>query len=250
MIGTGSLLSWRLKLTLQLCNRNTQGLTFRANLQRGLPCVAGVACAACLTMSYYTRILTPSADVIGFDDLEALLKSTYRVRLQLELGTVDEWEQVLVMWPDGRPAFQVERNPVKEGSLAEEELGEFAEWLASPEALPKKGAEWVAQYLKKVKCIYASQLMDFKNPKVFEVQELFLATLHDNLGGIFQADHEGFTNEAGYHVVWDFADDAKGPLRVALQMGNGWVPFEIELSNPQHRREFLKGRIPPSAIPI
>lgn len=48
-------------------------------------------------------------------------------------------------------------------------------------------------------------------------------------GGILQADAEAFSNEDGYHIHWQFSDDATG---------------EMDLGEPSHRGSFWRGEVP------
>jgi hypothetical protein len=61
---------------------------------------------------------------------------------------------------------------------------------------------------------------------------------------IVQADGEGFTNEDGYHIIWDFSDQVTGPWWMAVLVNGRWVPFKMDLANRGHREAFLAGRVP------
>jgi len=64
---------------------------------------------------------------------------------------------------------------------------------------------------------------------------------------IMQADGEGFSNEDGYHILWQFSERVTGPWWMAVLQSDRWVPFQMELGNPEHRRAFLEGKVPPGA---
>jgi hypothetical protein len=61
---------------------------------------------------------------------------------------------------------------------------------------------------------------------------------------IIQADGEGFSNEDGDHILWQFSDRVSGPWWMAVLQGDKWVPFEMDLGNMKHRAAFLDGRVP------
>jgi hypothetical protein len=63
-------------------------------------------------------------------------------------------------------------------------------------------------------------------------------------GGILQADAEGFTNEDGYHILWQFSDGAKGQWNMAVLDQGNWVAFKMNLGDPGQRKAFLEGRVP------
>jgi hypothetical protein len=63
-------------------------------------------------------------------------------------------------------------------------------------------------------------------------------------GGILQADIEGFSNEAGYHILWQFEDSVKGPWWMGVLQDGEWVHFKMGLGNQKHRAAFLRGEVP------
>jgi hypothetical protein len=67
------------------------------------------------------------------------------------------------------------------------------------------------------------------------------------VGGVLQADSEGFTNEDGYNILWQFSDGVKGKWNMAILEDEKWIPFEMDLGNAEQRREFFDGRVPPGA---
>jgi hypothetical protein len=66
-------------------------------------------------------------------------------------------------------------------------------------------------------------------------------------GGIFQADGEGFSNEDGYHAVWQFSDRVSGPWWMGVLQDDRWVHFEMELGDASQRAAFLRGEVPAGA---
>ena len=71
------------------------------------------------------------------------------------------------------------------------------------------------------------------------------------VGGIIQADNEGFSNEDGYHILWQFADDVSGNWNMAVKnfFGN-WTNFTMNLGDQRQREEFWKGSVPKGAIKL
>jgi hypothetical protein len=63
-------------------------------------------------------------------------------------------------------------------------------------------------------------------------------------GGVIQADGEGFSNEDGYHILWQFPDDVTGDWWMAVLKDGEWEAFQMDLGNPAHRAAFKAGRIP------
>lgn len=198
-------------------------------------------------MSYYLRLLTPTVKPIAAETLRRGLEQAGRDDLVLVVDETEderEWTAIVAYTPAGDALGLLTRDVVEKESLAAEEIEDFTAELQ--EALPKSGARWVRDYLAKVKTIYAVQVMAGAETEAGEgAPGLILNVLQQKLGGIIQADGEGFSNEAGHHVVWQFDDNVEGPWTIAvLASDKTWAAYEIELSNPAHRAAFLEGRAP------
>lgn len=60
-----------------------------------------------------------------------------------------------------------------------------------------------------------------------------------------QADFEGFSNENGHHILWQFGEDVEGEWHIAVLDHKGkWVAFTVDLGDPEHKQAFLDGRVP------
>jgi len=134
--------------------------------------------------------------------------------------------------------------------LGHDELEEFMEEIQGDQ--PTSGAEWLRNYLPKATVIYVLQLLDGTDVNdgwagVHSVQN----RLWDRCGGILQADLEGFTNDGGYHILWQFGKTQLGNGRWLSLLPDGkWQAFEMMLDNPEQKKAFLDGRVPPGAILI
>lgn len=194
-------------------------------------------------MAYYVRLLSTSDQVIPVRDLVTSLEGS---TLTVESGTDDAWGQLLLAHTNGREIAAIERNTVGHESMAAEELQEFLE--ESHELKPTSGAEWLRGFLPKVKTIYAFQILS--GAEVNDGWSAITAVktkLWNDLGGIFQADGEGFSNEEGYHVVWQFSENVRGTWWMGLHKEGRWVHFEMELGDRAQREAFLRGEVPAGA---
>jgi hypothetical protein len=164
--------------------------------------------------------------------------------LTVEVGSEERWEQLLLTHRDGREIAVIERNEVVDGSLAEEEIDEFIEEVDS--LLPTRAAQWVAAYLRQVKTVYAFQVLSgVDEGEGWSELGALKSCLWSKLGGILQADGEGFSNEAGYHVVWQFSETVSGPWWMGILGEDGrWIHFQMELGNLAQRGQFLRGELP------
>jgi hypothetical protein len=62
-----------------------------------------------------------------------------------------------------------------------------------------------------------------------------------------QADNEGFFNEDGYHILWQFNESAEGDGWMAVLQDGQWIPFEMNRGNREQRQSFFEGQIPKGA---
>jgi hypothetical protein len=143
----------------------------------------------------------------------------------------------------------VERDVVSPGPLAEEETGEFMEAIA--DCKPASAPSWPRSRLPRTKVDYAFQMLgavDAANG--WDVGAAVYDGIRECRGGILQADGEGFTNEDGCHILWQFSDSVDGPWSMAvLREDGGWDRFETDMRNRNHRAAFLAGRVPDGVLP-
>jgi hypothetical protein len=103
-------------------------------------------------------------------------------------------------------------------------------------------------YLPGVKVIYAFQLLsgtDFEDGWA-PLHRLYNA-VWDHAGGILQSDGEGFSDENGFTILWQFSSSVTGKWNMGLLKDSRWVHFEMDLGNEQHRNAFLNGQVPDGA---
>lgn len=195
-------------------------------------------------MAYYTRVLSKDQEFPSRDELSQRLRADHPdYRLILEEGTEDEWESLLLAGTDGVEVAIVERNPVYDGSLGQDEVSDFLEDLE--DARPTCNVEWLTEYLEEVKTIYAFQhLQGAETVDGSNALHALRNALWERGEAILQADQEGFTNEEGYHVVWQFSDSVSGPWNMAVLQDGTWLHFSMDLGDPDHRAAFLNGEAP------
>jgi len=201
-------------------------------------------------MGYWTRILgTQDPDVNIKDIINALF--TNGMSATIEVGK-DElpncWTILEVANNKGQALVQIERNSVVDGSLGSEELMEFAEDIQ--DLRPESSVKWLTEYFKKVRVIYAFQMLNasFESGN-FEIVSTIREMIWAKTGGILQADNEGFSNEKGYTIVWQFDNSVKGEWCCAVVGAQGkWQNFKMDLGNVKQRHEFQDGLVPIDAI--
>ena len=197
-------------------------------------------------MGYYVRVLTPSQIVPDFATLCAAISTCPGVSLSMDNAGEFDWEHLLLEHDDGTAIAAIERNPVEPGRLGAAEIAEFLEGIENYK--PASAVERLKEYLPTVNCIYAFQILSGARsnggwPAIDTLRE----AIRDFAGGIIQADGEGFSNEEGSHILWQFSSSAKGPYRMALRQYGGWITFNMELSDPKQREAFLRDEVPQDA---
>jgi hypothetical protein len=198
-------------------------------------------------MGHYVRVLSTSAGCVSLSALKsALEKNKLQATLSTEDAAVEEWSQLILSHADGQEIACIERNRVEEGSLGSDELAEFAEEVA--DCKPANAAKWLLDYFPRVRCIYALQVLsgtDHKNG--WEIFGAIKNRIWSFAPAIIQADREGFTNEDGYHVLWQFSDSVDGTWWMGVLSGGRWKHFQMDLGDRRHRESFFQGQIPDGA---
>ena len=195
-------------------------------------------------MPYYTRVLSKDEESPSFEELAQLVRAGHPdYRLTVETGEQDEWEALLLSSVDEVEVAVVERNPVFDGSVGQDEIADFLEDLQ--ECKPESGVQWLTEFLGEVKTIYAFQhLQGAEMEEGGNVLHALRSALWERGDAIIQADNEGFTNEEGFHIVWQFSDSVSGPWNMGVLQDGTWHHFKMDLGDPDHRAAFLAGEVP------
>ena len=195
-------------------------------------------------MGYYTRVLSKDEAFPAFDELAGLIRDAHPdYRLVVESGDVEDWETLLLVGNDEVEVSVIERNPVEDGSTGQDEIAGFLE--ESRGCKPETGVQWLAEYLGEVKTVYAFQhLQGSETEEGSNALHALRSALWERGDAIIQADGEGFTNEDGYHIVWQFSDSVSGPWNMGVFQDGTWHHFKMDLGDPDHRAAFLEGEVP------
>jgi hypothetical protein len=195
-------------------------------------------------MGYYTRVLSKDEEFSALDELALFLRSGHPdYKLTIEDGSEDEWEILLLSSSDEVEVALIERNPVADGSIGQDEIAEFIE--GTEDCKPDSGVQWLHEFLAEVKTIYAFQhLQGSDTEEGGNALHALRAHLWERGDAILQADLEGFTNEEGFHIVWQFSDSVSGPWNMGVIQDGTWQHFTMDLGDPDHRAAFLSGEMP------
>ncbi len=200
-------------------------------------------------MPYYIRVLGSQDTDIHIDELlNALEVKGLTAKFELAPSeTPDKWTIIDIFNQDSEPLVQLERNSIIEGELGQEELNEFRDYIKNYK--PATAVKWLTNHFDKVKVIYAFQMLNaaFDDPN-FEIIGNIKTHIWNKTKGILQADYEGFTNEEGYHILWQFSETVTGNWSCAVRNWLGkWDKFIMDLGDRTQRQEFQEGRVPKKA---
>jgi hypothetical protein len=195
-------------------------------------------------VGYFTRILSKDEEFPSYEDLVQVLQEQHPLfKLVIEEGDEEEWETLLLASRDDVEVALIERNPVFDGSIGQDEIAEFIE--DTQECKPASGVQWLHEYLAEVKTVYVFQpLQGSDTEEGSDAIHALRSALWERGDAIIQADGEGFTNEEGFHIVWQFSDEVTGPWNMGIYQDDLWHHFKMDLGDPGHRAAFLNGEVP------
>jgi hypothetical protein len=200
-------------------------------------------------MGYYIRVLGTSDPNIHIDELiSGLTSEGLTAEFDIDQNeSADNWTVIGISNSNGDDLIQIERNPVKDGELGKEEIEEFKDDIK--EYKPSSAVKWLDKYFNNVKVIYAFQLLNASmEDENFPIVGSIKSTIWSKVGGILQADNEGFSNEDGYHILWQFSDGVTGEWNMAVKNFFGtWTNFTMDLGDKKQREEFWAGNVPKNA---
>jgi hypothetical protein len=200
-------------------------------------------------MGYYIRVLGLQDIDIHLDELSAALK-TAGLTADLQLGESCEprkWSMLEVRAEHGAKLAEIERNRVVPGKLAQQELDEFREIIRAHQ--PLSAVQWLDKYLGRITVVYAFRVLDAALPvDNYEIVSTLKTTIWGRTGGLLQHDLEGFSNDEGYHILWQFPDDITGDKYCAVLENGVWVRFRMDLGDPFQRMAFWAGEVPQMAV--
>ena len=144
----------------------------------------------------------------------------------------------------------IERNPVGPNTLGAEEVAEFLDRLDA--GGPPSAVRWLSDFLESVRAIYALRIYPeaiHNDPAALDSVYAIRTAMREVVGGIGQWDGHGFTNEDDYLIWCDPAENLQGVTTAAIldESTGEWIPFEVNLSDPEELSAFLRGEMPHAA---
>jgi hypothetical protein len=194
----------------------------------------------------YTRVFSKDVEFPSYDELAQFLSAGHpEYKLTVEEGTEEEWESLLLSGNDEVEVALLERIPV----FDEHDVSEFIE--ETRDCKPESGVAWLHEFLADVKMIYEFQhLLGSETEEGGNALHALRSHLWERGDAILQADNEGFTNEEGFHIVWQFSDSVSGPWNMGVLQEDTWQHFKMDLGDPDHREAFFNGEMPSDASSV
>lgn len=190
-------------------------------------------------MGYYVRLLAVSEKIVSFHEI---VKQGNAIKLTS--GTDTTWQKIEIYEPEDSLISILDREPFTLGSPAEAILAKLKESINN--SYPVSAREWIKRYLPGITAIYSFQLVSNHItakgwPTLGRIQNL----LKDTLGGIIQADNEGFYNERGDYILWQMYAGAKGTIPAATLDDKGeWISYQLKLNDEEAIERFKQGLVP------
>ena len=191
-------------------------------------------------MSEYIRLITKNENEINLKNIEEILKNTDMVTEVIN-NTSGNWEKIVVKREDTNQIVTV----LTIAENIEEEKKNLEKDIMGAE--PSNAAEWVLKYLNDSKKIYKFEILEGAEDQYgWYTLESIREAVWEDVEGILQNDGEGYRNEEGFFILWQFEyEELEGPYEAAVMDKKGkWQCFEMELSDEEHISQFKDGKVP------
>jgi hypothetical protein len=198
-------------------------------------------------MGYFMRVLGLDGKPVAVDALNAALARD-GLRARLDADEEDEpWSVIDIETENGAKLAQVEKNFVFPGCLAQAELDEFRVLIR--EHQPASAVQWLDQFFDRIKVMYAIRVLESALvDDHIDIVNSIKRAIWGCCGGILQHDLEGFSNDEGFHILWQFPDDIEGDKYCAVLDNGVWVKFRMDLGDHFQRMAFWAGEVPQMAV--
>ena len=146
----------------------------------------------------------------------------------------------------------IERNPVGPNTLGAEEVAEFIDSLES--GGPPSAVRWLSDYLETIRAIYAIRIYP---EAIVDHPEAEDAVYRRPLGPPRRRRRDRPVGRPGVHQRGRPPDlvrpgmTLKGRKEAALldESTGEWIPFELNLDDPEELAQFLRGELPKKILP-
>lgn len=116
---------------------------------------------------------------------------------------------------------------------------------------PEKAVRWLCQYMKKVQVIYNFTPLGALDSELgWELFDTVWSRVKKEIPGIVYCQGEGFTNESGAQITYEFTSGLSGYVKAAVladdseEGSDRWQEFLLDLASPEQKEAFEEGRVP------
>jgi hypothetical protein len=189
--------------------------------------------------------LTQSEDVPTFSVMAELIdEGAFDARLRVSEGEEDTWERLDLVGNDDSFAVEIDRLVVRADQPEGPGMKEVRYFLEEIEAArPASAVPWLRRYLQQVRTVYYLRLYgghERWSEPIYELRD-YLDNFHRM---ITYCELEGWSNDMGEHITWEFADSANGVWWMGLLIDGKWNRFQMELEDKAHQESFKNGQVP------
>jgi hypothetical protein len=190
-------------------------------------------------MTYDVRLVSLSNHSVSIAQLQSLVDDC---RLEVVEDDGCNWSQVLVTSLAGDEICML-------GRAGKRGMAREIDWLLDDlrDRQPRSSAIWAANYLRSARALYGCSYLSFglSSAHASVPSSLMWAIQTIVGGGILHAEGQGFSNEDGYQITWEFSDKVAGHRQMAVLGSSGrWHTFEMDLADARHRDTFRMGECP------
>jgi hypothetical protein len=189
-------------------------------------------------MGYWIHVYSRLAAVMTADNIRELFAEAHVTIRAFGIETAAGWTRIQLEYPNGMPIARMSHRPIGPTMEAVEQAFTTE---------PSCNAEWVAEFYRGVKTIYALDVFDVDDGAENQrhVQSL-IDTLSARYDCITYVDQEGFSNQRGDQITWGYSVYHRSKTWAALYDARTarWLRFQIDPRNHAHRIACRAGRVP------
>ena len=196
-------------------------------------------------MPYYTRVLSKDDEFPPFDELADFIRTNHPdYKLTLEEGTEEEWESLLLSGNDEVEVAVLERNPVFDGSIGQDEIADFLEDLPRT-ANPKPASHGLMNFSPKSKPSTPSSTSRDRRQKTAAMPSTPCARTSGNAAMPFsRPTTKASPTRKASTSSGSFLTPSPARGTWASFRTDTWHHFKMDLGDPDHRAAFLDGEMP------
>ncbi len=158
------------------------------------------------------------------------------------------WTTLTLFLTDDQPVVEIEKFCLETGNLGDKIQDTVRELLDDKNHVrPVSAVKWLCQFMSRVKVIYEFRpMLAIQTDEGWELFNEVWTNLRESLSGIVHLDDEGFTNEDGAQITWEYPGEETGDLKVAVlnEKGEAWIEYTINLANQEQKELFMAGKAP------